>query len=59
VNTRRRLKAAARWMIHEAVLDQISFARDEEQERKEGDRGKRPGESLGAIELQSMSNRKT
>jgi len=34
VNTRRGLKAAARWMIHEAVLDQISLARDEEQERE-------------------------
>jgi len=33
VNTRRGLKAAAKWMIHEAVLDQFSLARDEEQER--------------------------
>lgn len=38
VNTRRGLKAAARWMIHEAVLDQFSLARDEEQERERGER---------------------
>jgi len=34
VNTRRGLKVAARWMIYEAVLDQFSLARDEEQERE-------------------------
>jgi len=36
-NTRRGLKAAARWMIHEAVLDQFSLARVEEQERERRD----------------------
>jgi hypothetical protein len=33
-NTKRGLTAAARWMIQEAVLDQFSLARDEEQERE-------------------------
>lgn len=32
-NTRRGLKAAAKWMIYEGVLDQFSLAKDEEQER--------------------------
>jgi len=39
VNTRRGLNAAARWMIHEAVLDQFSLARDEEQERDRREAG--------------------
>jgi len=33
-NTRRGLTAAARWMIQEAVLDQFSLAKDEEQKRE-------------------------
>jgi len=37
VNTRRCLKAAARWMILEAVLHQFSLARDEDQERERRD----------------------
>jgi len=41
VNTRRGLQAAARWMIHEAVLDQFSLARDEEQERDRREAGGR------------------
>jgi len=31
--TKRGLKAAAKWMINEGILDQFSLARDEEQER--------------------------
>jgi len=50
VNTKRGLKAAAKWVIQEAVLDQFSLAREEEQEReKKRKKKKREGEGTDLV----------